>query len=81
MADVHLWVGRALLIIGLIEGGLGIRLADEGSKGKNAYIALAAISAFFYIVMLVWWYSVGRKGGKTSGAKRTTEIEMAPNGR
>lgn len=65
-------MGRIVITLGIINGGLGLRLSDNTTKGTIAYSVVAAI---------VWvvWMSVavfkqvnggsGKKGEKINGAK------------
>jgi low temperature requirement protein LtrA len=40
---VHRWYGRVLIIMGIINGGLGLQLAHNTTKGKIAYSVLGGI--------------------------------------
>jgi hypothetical protein len=64
----HVWVGRILIILSLINGGFGLKLAKEGSGGKIAYAVLAAVAAITYGSVLAWWYVFGRKTTKSEEA-------------
>jgi hypothetical protein len=77
---VHVWVGRALLVVGLVNGGFGLKLADEGSGGKIAYAVLAAFVALVYGSVLVWWYILGGKSGKTAAEEMAAEVELEASG-
>jgi hypothetical protein len=46
----HIWLGRIIIPLGIINGGLGFALADNTSYGPIVYGIIAAI---FYIVYLV----------------------------
>jgi hypothetical protein len=62
----HVWIGRILIVLSLINGGFGLKLAKEGSGGKIAYAVLAAVAAIAYGGVLAWWYTFGRKKVKAS---------------
>lgn len=57
VSHVHIWFGRILIALGIINGGLGFKLADsmgQGSKsGKIAYSVLAAIFGVAWIAAIV----------------------------
>jgi len=59
---VHIWWGRALLVLGVVNGGLGLRMSMERDSIIIAYGVIAAI------VFLVWFavkgWSVYRRGSK-----------------
>jgi hypothetical protein len=60
---LHIWLGRAVLILAVINGGLGIQLA---SGGKNAEIAYGTVSgAIFLFYIAVFAMAFGRSGGKS----------------
>ena len=46
---VHVWYGRALIILGIINGGLGLKLADGSQAFLVAYIVIAAVFGGLYL--------------------------------
>jgi hypothetical protein len=49
-SHVHIWHGRVAILLGMVNGGLGIQLAGDASSGqKIAYAAVAAIMGLLYI--------------------------------
>lgn len=56
--QIHRWLGRTLLILGVINGGLGFQLS--GNTGALPYAVVAAIIFLVYIAVLLWaWRSSG----------------------
>ncbi|KAF5025282.1 hypothetical protein F66182_2615 [Fusarium sp. NRRL 66182] len=49
VSHVHIWFGRALLIIGIVNGGLGLQLASSSMGYIIAYSVIAGIAALLYI--------------------------------
>ncbi|KAJ2903805.1 hypothetical protein MKZ38_009279 [Zalerion maritima] len=47
---VHIWYGRVLMALGVINGGLGLKLANAGSGYKIAYAAVAGIMFVVYAI-------------------------------
>ena len=45
---VHIWYGRALMIIGIVNGGLGMQLSGASNTYVIIYSILAVISALGY---------------------------------
>ncbi|KAH7308486.1 hypothetical protein B0I35DRAFT_398837 [Stachybotrys elegans] len=57
---IHVWGGRALMMMGIVNGGLGLQLAGNiHGAWVIVYCALAACSGGAYIGLLI--YSVARK--------------------
>ena len=58
---VHIWWGRLLLALGVINGGVGLQMAQERNSLVIAYSIVAAIC-------FLGWFIV--KGVKTFSAKK-----------
>jgi len=61
----HVWFGRALIILGVINGGLGFQLSDNTVKGEIAYGVIAGVFFLFYVAVVV--VSDMRARGKNLG--------------
>ncbi|KAF3940746.1 hypothetical protein ABW19_dt0205905 [Dactylella cylindrospora] len=48
---VHRWFGRLLIIVGIVNGGLGLLLAENTRAGKIAYGIVAALAGLVYFVV------------------------------
>lgn len=35
LAPVHVWLGRILIVLGMVNGGLGLKLADNTHGGED----------------------------------------------
>ena len=50
---LHVWYGRLLIILGMVNGGLGLHLASDGQAyskaGMIAYAVLAGISGITFL--------------------------------
>jgi hypothetical protein len=66
LGRIHLWSGRFLLVLGVINGGLGAQLALEDYKFKVPYAVIAAV------MYSVWLFVVVRHGKASS---RTTQTK------
>lgn len=48
--NVHVWFGRALIVMGIVDGGLGLRLAANYNRGELvAYIVLSVVFFLLYV--------------------------------
>ncbi|TVY59672.1 hypothetical protein LSUE1_G008754, partial [Lachnellula suecica] len=57
-SHLHIWYGRILIILAVINGGLGLQLAANTRNGEIVYGVLAGVMAVVYVVVVV----VKRKG-------------------
>lgn len=56
LCQCHIWFGRVLLILGVINGGLGLQLGANTVAGEKVYGAIAGIVFIVYVAVLGWWY-------------------------
>lgn len=62
-AHAHTWFGRGLIMLGIINGGLGMKLANNTTKGEIAYGVIAGVVLILYVgVNLYGDYTNGRSG-------------------
>ena len=52
----HIWYGRALIILAVINGGLGLQLSGNTVKGKIAYGVIAGVMFLLYLTVLAVSY-------------------------
>jgi len=62
----HLWLGRIIITLGIINGGLGLRLANNSHSGEIAYGVVAAVMWLAYVVSAVVGEMRRRKARKNS---------------
>ena len=62
---IHAWLGRALLALGIINGGLGLMLAENTKGGEIAYGVVAGVVGLMYLSVITLWL-IRRKRGKTA---------------
>lgn len=51
---LHVWYGRSLMLVSIINGGLGLRLAGAKGSFRTAYIVLAVVVAGPYFLSIPW---------------------------
>ena len=54
LATGHRWLGRATIGFAVINGGLGLKLADNTMGGKIAYGVIAGLMALLYVALVLW---------------------------
>ncbi|KAI9749782.1 MAG: hypothetical protein M1815_002277 [Lichina confinis] len=47
-SHAHIWLGRTIILVGIVNGGLGLRLADNTTVGKIVYAVVAALMGLAY---------------------------------
>ena len=77
---MHIWYGRALFIMAIVNGGLGLQLAARlGSRtigGEIAYGVVAGVVGLVYICSAVfggWRRSVATKGNPEGEVRQVGE--------
>ncbi|OWO99355.1 integral membrane protein [Marssonina coronariae] len=53
VSHVHIWYGRILMLLAIINGGLGLQLAANSHNGEIAYGVVAGIVGVAYVIMVV----------------------------
>lgn len=66
-SHLHLWDGRIAIVLGIVNGGLGLRLAGARDTLKLAYTIVAAVLGGAWIVLAV--LSECRKARKQSDTR------------
>ncbi|KAH8591585.1 hypothetical protein B0O99DRAFT_266947 [Bisporella sp. PMI_857] len=67
ISHIHIWFGRMVIALAIINGGLGLKLAANTDGGKIAYGVVAGVVALVYIV-LVWRFK--KSSGNNAGGFR-----------
>ena len=70
-ATVHVWLGRALITLGIINGGLGLQLSDNTRAGEIVYGIVAALVALVYVTVVVLMGRRKNSGGIGTGVGRS----------
>ncbi|CCF35780.1 integral membrane protein [Colletotrichum higginsianum] len=67
VSHAHIWYGRALMVLGIINGGLGLELASSSRAYVIAYSVIAAIIGAAWIGSAAW--------GEMRRSKHTTAVK------
>lgn len=71
-SKTHVWFGRALLVLGIINGGLGFQLAQNTTMNQNIiYIIFVMLIALLYVGALIRW--------GTRGQVQLVSVDSVPN--
>ena len=78
----HLWLGRAAITLGIINGGLGLQLADNTHKGEVAYAVVAAVMYLLYVGSIVIGESKRRRAmtNYPAGSDKGVQMENVGSG-
>ena len=66
---VHIWYGRILLVLAVINGGLGIQLAKGSTGLLVAYCAIAGVATAVYVATVAWTTLKKRKRTDSKGSE------------
>lgn len=61
ISHVHIWYGRALMVLGIVNGGLGLSLAQESRGFVTAYIVVAVVVGLMYLGSILFRVSRNRR--------------------
>ncbi len=58
LSIIHIWLGRILITLGMIDGGLGLKLSDDATRGE--YMAYGIISTGIWLayVCLITFFEI-----------------------
>ncbi|KAK0114846.1 hypothetical protein ONS96_013328 [Cadophora gregata f. sp. sojae] len=91
VSHLHIWYGRILMLLAVINGGLGLKLADNTKGGKIAYAVVAAVVGVLYTGACVWrrkgdgrglgrgWRKEGSGSGSANGNGSAGEAHPLPD--
>ncbi|KAK6499831.1 hypothetical protein TWF481_010188 [Arthrobotrys musiformis] len=77
---VHRWYGRVIVVVGIVNGGLGLLLAENTRAGEIAYAAVAGLAGFTYLMVVVQWIFRTRAVEKTMKKQQQKKDYMEPAG-
>lgn len=76
-SHLHLWDGRIAIVLGIVNGGLGLRLAGASETLKLAYTIVAAITGGAWVILaLLSECRRGRKKIETSRGEEAMTVKM-----
>lgn len=75
LSFVHRWAGRGLIALGMVNGGLGLKLAQNTNGGIIAYAVVAGLAGLVYVTLVVWGMWKARRmpemGGEEAEMQRS----------
>lgn len=79
-STLHVWWGRIVLTLAIIQGGLGLRFANNTTGGKIAYGVIAGL------IWVTWFgvalrHDIKKRKIQDTGEKRSDSEEMSPIGK
>jgi len=63
----HIWWGRAIVTLGIINGGFGLQLSDNTTKGEVAYAIVASVMWTLWMVVIVFSFAKARRTAEKQG--------------
>ncbi|TVY19964.1 Cytochrome b561 and DOMON domain-containing protein, partial [Lachnellula arida] len=80
VSHIHIWYGRILMLLAVINGGLGLQLAGNTRNGEIVYGVLAGVVAVVYAVLVVVRRGGSVGSGRAERKERKEEGESASPG-
>lgn len=74
VSHVHLWYGRLLMLLGIVNGGVGLQFSAAPSQFVAAYSVVAAVVSIVYLVGMSFGIAKRRKPGNRVGSSSMTEL-------
>ena len=76
----HLTVGRSVIILGIINGGLGLKLTNAENKYKIGYGVGAGIMGLAYLAAIVFGEAKRAKNQRSSSLNSSVELKQKNSG-
>ncbi|KAK5106356.1 hypothetical protein LTS08_000474 [Lithohypha guttulata] len=77
---IHLWLGRALIVLGMINGGLGLRLAAQSRFETNSRTKTIAYSVGAVIMFLLYLIFVVKGERRRSLERKQQSLDASRGG-
>ncbi|KHN98343.1 uncharacterized protein MAM_04104 [Metarhizium album ARSEF 1941] len=77
VSHFHIWYGRLLIILGVIDGGLGLQLAGNDYTFVVTYCVLVAVVAAAYVAVVLFKMRRTRRAGVPRGSPGNAKIPGA----
>ncbi len=78
-AIAHVWWGRVIVTLAIINGGLGLQLSGNTTKGEIAYGVVAGVMWLLWVVVSTT-SSVRTKGSEAETGEKISKGEVEGNG-
>ncbi|KAK6531144.1 hypothetical protein TWF281_007968 [Arthrobotrys megalospora] len=78
---VHRWYGRTIVVVGIVNGGLGLLLAENTRAGEIAYAVVGGLAGLTYLMVVVQWIFRTRAVEKTAMKQKKDYMEPAGESR
>jgi hypothetical protein len=75
---VHVWFGRIIMILAIVNGGIGIQYAENSVPGEKGFGVVAGVFFLAYVGVLLWTYITG--GRQAAGRKSEESTIVGPFG-
>jgi hypothetical protein len=72
----HIWWGRAIVTLGIINGGFGLQLSGNTTKGEVAYAIIASVMWTLWMVVIVFSFAKSRRTVGRIQKKDIYTVEM-----
>lgn len=79
MSHIHVWYGRALIIIGIVNGGLGLEMSGKTNGGAYmiAYCVVAGVMMTAYLVSVFFGILRAKRRNQSVVMDKTASAEVS----
>lgn len=74
----HIWIGRIAIVLGMINGGLGLQLGGVSTRYVIAYSVVAGVFGLAYIVSIVYGELARSRRQSTPASSEHEKIKSSP---
>lgn len=70
----HIWLGRIIVTLGIINGGFGLQLAGNSNSGNIAYSVIGGVIWVVYVACAIWGEMKKAKQNKARGESNASSF-------
>lgn len=72
-STAHVWFGRIVITLGIINGGLGLDFSGNTTEVEIAYGVVAGVVWFAWVGVMIW-AALYKRGGTETGSGKGSSI-------
>jgi hypothetical protein len=73
ISHIHIWMGRIIITLGIINGGLGLRIAGNATRGQQ--IAYGVVGGIMWLLFILIGVFLAGRGGRRATAAGAGDVK------